>query len=377
MASLLPLNQARWKVPSVPRRYLVILVTISVILFLVFQHHSTFSHLREDHWGIKAKPTRPLFAPGTVKPSGSQYSQTLVLPRLRSENIDWIARELPNIQTAIYTVDDEGAPLRPPSNKGHEAMVYLTYIIDNYDKLSDTSIFVHSHRRAWHNNDLLDGDMVKMVRRLSNERVAREGYFNLRCHPHPGCPNWISLNVTKEDINKKEEVVFPTIWDELYPGQPMPDVLAQPCCGQFAASRARLQSIPLSQWNHFRDWLLKTDLRDALSGRIFEYTWQYMLTGHSSLCVPMNECYCDGYGVCFGSAQKCAAWFDLREDKRKLDVEMHEAREKGQATDKLDHRITDAEREMRRRTEEALTCGDDPRCRAEEMGRPWKEGDGF
>lgn len=62
-------------------------------------------------------------------------------------------------------------------NKGHEVMAYLSYIIDHYNNLSDVNIFLHSHRYAWHNNDLLGGDAVQMVKRLSAERVQREGFM--------------------------------------------------------------------------------------------------------------------------------------------------------------------------------------------------------
>jgi len=57
----------------------------------------------------------------------------------------------------------------------------LSYIIDNYERLSDVNIFMHSHRYSWHNDELLDHDAVQMVQRLSAERVQREGYLNMRC----------------------------------------------------------------------------------------------------------------------------------------------------------------------------------------------------
>lgn len=136
---------------------------------------------------------------GTTKPVGSRYSKTVVIPKLESEDTNWIQEELgdllhPNgaLQTALYTVDNyTPGELHPPKNKGHEVMVYLTYMIDHYEDLPDVSIFMHSHRYAWHNNDLLDQDAAQMIRYLSAERVTREGYMNLRCHWDPGCPSWL------------------------------------------------------------------------------------------------------------------------------------------------------------------------------------------
>lgn len=109
----------------------------------------------KDHKASYANPN-PLFVPGTTKSPGSEYTRALVIPRLASENTSWIQEELgdilyPNgpLQTAIYVVDDSHAELHPPKNKGHEVMVYLSYIIDHYDNLPDVAMFMHSHRYAW------------------------------------------------------------------------------------------------------------------------------------------------------------------------------------------------------------------------------------
>lgn len=37
-----------------------------------------------------------------------------------------------------------------PANKGNEAMAYLTYIIQNYDNLPESMVFIHSHETSWH-----------------------------------------------------------------------------------------------------------------------------------------------------------------------------------------------------------------------------------
>ena len=248
-----------------------------------------------------------------------QTSLVLVLARQKSEDVSWVSRELSDVKKAIYTVDDETAALKIPANKGHESMAYLTYIVDNYDNLHDITVFVHSHQFAYHNNDLLGSDMAKMLRRLNLENVKGVGYFNLRCHHEPGCPNWLHTNATEENVNRKEEVVFAKIWQGLHPGTSMPPVLSAPCCSQFAASRDRLRSIPLSEWKRYRDWLIKVDMNDELSGRVWEYSWHYILTGQAELCPSMHDCYCTGFSVCFPSKQRFEAWFALHEGLTNLE----------------------------------------------------------
>jgi hypothetical protein len=323
-----------------------------------------------------------------------------VVPRLKKEDVSWIQKEVPDLQTAIYVVDDPKAPLHPPKNKGHEVMVYLTYIIDHYDDLPDIMLFMHSHRMAWHNEEPLDLDAVQLLRRLSSERVMREGFMNLRCNWGPGCPDWIHPSSTKEDPSKPEEQMTPRAWSELFPFEPLPEVLAQPCCAQFALSRDRVLSIPKSRYIYYRDWLLLTDLSDYISGRIWEYLWQVVFTGESVFCPLQSACYCDGYGVCFGGEEGWKAYHDLYYYIHGLSVELDAWKAKARAieaaitegrTEDLEKlevpqpgRDVELDQEIHEKIDllyntklEALERGKSPEQRAKEAGRPWKEGDGF
>ncbi|KZF24980.1 hypothetical protein L228DRAFT_59373 [Xylona heveae TC161] len=324
----------------------------------------------------------------------------LVIARTQEENVDWISEQLPDVQTAIYVADDPNAPLHPPQNKGHEVMVYLSYIIDHYDSLPDVSLFMHAHRWAWHNDDLLENDAAQMVKRLNARRVLREGYVNLRCHWYPGCPEWMHPGAVEEDAEKREQLVIAQSWAELFPSEPVPSVLAQPCCAQFALSRDRIHQLPLSKYIFYRDWVLQTPLSDSISGRIFEYVWQYLFTGQNIVCPDQRTCYCDGFGVCFGGNDQFEDWFRLRYDLRVTENELfnweakakaiEDARAEGRLDEasqlevpelgrdeQLRQQISALKDELESRRLQAIARGDDPRLRAEELGRPWKEGDGF
>lgn len=264
---------------------------------------------------------RSKFNPGSPYPPGTNYTKTIVVPKLKSEDISWMEEELSDIPKAVYGVDDRHASLRPPKNKGHEAMVYLSYIIDHYDMLPDISIFTHAHRWAWHNNDLLDKDSALVIRSLNPERVVREGYMNLRCQWYPGCPAWLKTHTPAEekDQSKEEEVLVQEAWRELWPGEKMPDFLAQACCSQFAVSRERIVAQPKGEYERLRDWLLRTKLRDSMSGRIFEYVWQWIWKGESAYCPSAEECYCDGFGVCFENSGEFEQCLKMRYQQREDD----------------------------------------------------------
>lgn len=427
-------------------------------------------------------PNTSPYAVGKMKPAGSNYTKCLVVARLRTENADWIDRDLADMQedgfftTAVYVVDQDprlestsrgrkGTTsqkktttakgknlLSVPANKGHEVMAYLTYILDNYDAgtLADVNIFMHAHRFAWHNDELLQRDSAEMVRRLSAERVTREGYMNLRCEWDPGCPAWLrpkqdaqgpsqhQTPISGEGREKKThhhtrdpavaaelaglidrpaqattdesvvEAVLAQNWPQLFPDLPLPEVLSQPCCAQFAVSRDRILAHPRRRYEELRAWLLATDLADYYSGRVFEYTWQVLFAGTAVHCPSMRACYCDGYGVCFGSAAAFERWFELRYKRNEMigklrswerQVEEFEflrafpkekyamlGWEKGAEAPKppdakkirwIEDSIDGMNAELERMVEQAKKLGDSARQRAVESGREWRDEDGL
>lgn len=265
---------------------------------------------------------------GMRKPPGSNYTQIMVVPRLKIDDISWIREELPDIDTAVYVANDPTADFHPPRNKGHEVMVYLTYIIDHYSDLPDTIIFMHAHRWTHHNIELLGYDSAEMIRRLSNDYVAREGYVNMRCRWYPGCPEWLHPKDARETLAKQEGVVLSQCWHELFPSKPLPEALGQGCCAQFALSKNRVLSIPLSRFIFYRDWMLRTPLSDYVSGRIWEYLWQYLFTGESIYCPSEHACHCQGFGVCFGGATEYEEFRELGRSKEAYEKELEEMRQR-------------------------------------------------
>ncbi|WEW60556.1 hypothetical protein PRK78_006043 [Emydomyces testavorans] len=209
----------------------------------------------------------------SVHPPSDNYTRTLVVAKLKAEDTSWVdrlAENDPGLATAVYVVDDPEADPFVIKNKGHELMPYLTYIIDNYANLRNITIFMHAHNETWHNEVVLHNSSAIMVRRLRSEHVLREGYMNLRCQHDPGCPDHIHPQVENggDDILAiPEAAVFGTAWKQLFPETPVPDVVAQPCCSQFAVSAERIRTIPLPRYVFWRDWVLRTPLPDWLTGR--------------------------------------------------------------------------------------------------------------
>ncbi|PSK51719.1 hypothetical protein B9Z65_2986 [Elsinoe australis] len=263
---------------------------------------------------------------------------------VKSSKVGWVDEELEDLlapngpfEKAIYVADDRTAPLHPIRNKGHEATIYLSYIIDNYDKLPDVSIFVHPDRWTWHNNELMDNDLAGMIRYLKPEKVVRDGYVNLRCHWIPGCPDWIHPHEgAKENMQKHEERAISERWKEIFPLDEMPQVLSQPCCAQFALSKDRIRAIPKQRYLYLRSWILRTPLEDYRSGRVFEYLWQYIFTGNGVVCPAMHVCYCEAYGICFDGEKQFDKWFELRYQKTEMESRIRKLQGKP-VKDETDH----------------------------------------
>jgi hypothetical protein len=333
-------------------------------------------------------------------PPGHNYTSVLVIAKTKEENIDWIDDELPDQPKAVYVADDPKAPLHPPKNKGHEVMIYLTWIIDNYDNLPDVAMFMHSHQLTWHNDDLLGNNAGILIQRLSRQRVWREGFVNMRCTWYPGCPDWMHPGETEENEFKKEEVLLAKSWSELFPLDEVPTVLAQPCCAQFALSRERIQAKPYAQYIWYRDWLFNTRLRDSMSGRIWEYVWQFVFTGESVYCPKEHICFCDQFGTCFGGEEEFNDFIVLKNELGDRERDLHEWEEKSKAREAAemdgDHKkleeleVPEFGKDMEFRNEidrlrpivdglkkDAEARGQDPRNRALEAGREWHEGDDF
>ncbi|KAG4025738.1 hypothetical protein MFRU_051g00030 [Monilinia fructicola] len=360
--------------------------------------------LYSTKWKMVEEIQKPIsFHPGIVKPFPTTYSKMLVIARTKDEDVDWVEekfRDDSSVQSTIYTADDATAEHHPPRNKGHEVMIYLSYIIENYNNLSDVSIFMHSHQLAWHNNELLDLDSAQMISRLSSERVVREGYMNLRCHWHPGCPDWMHPGTVEEDGNKQEQTIMARAWMELFPLEPVPNVLAQPCCAQFAVSKDRIRALPLARYIFYRDWLLRTGLSDFISGRVWEYIWQFVFSGQTTLCPKEHICYCDGYGICFGGEMEYQAYLDNQTEKDYLNIQIDEWNIRNEemenlindgkqeevetlekpdpaVKEKLEREVNEIQRWLEIAKEEAMQRGDVASNRAKEVGREWKDGDGF
>ncbi|MCJ1320017.1 hypothetical protein MMC15_005353 [Xylographa vitiligo] len=207
--------------------------------------------------------------------------KTIVMAKLSAENTSWVGDELPDWENVIYTVDDPTASLHLAVNKGREANAYLTYIIQHYDNLPSTVVFLHSHKdgwpEAWH-TDVKDYNNVISVQKLRLDSVQNNGYINLRCVPVPGCPDEIQPFRDPPEGHRASEHATEAAWKYMFGNVDVPKVIGVACCSQFAVSRKQVLSRPRADYERYLKWLMETPLDDAVSGRVLEYFW-HMIFG--------------------------------------------------------------------------------------------------
>ena len=195
---------------------------------------------------------------------------------------------------------DDGV-LHPPKNKGREAMAYLTFLIDHYDSLPTSMVSLHPHLQgwpqAWH-TDNENYDNVEAIRSLRLDYLQEQGYVNMRCIHAPGCPDEIQVN--RENADHPTDSGMLEAWPYMFGGNrsDIPAVIAQPCCSQFAVSKAQVLARDRKDYKRYRQWLLDTALDDDTAGRVFEYLWHVIFGKDAVHCPDLQQCWCEQFGRC-------------------------------------------------------------------------------
>ncbi|KAJ6007379.1 Protein of unknown function DUF3431 [Penicillium herquei] len=248
-----------------------------------------------------AIPTKSAIISPAATPRPNE--KELVIAAMRNSDMSWVDQNLPDWPKNIYRADvpPGEAEFTVPENKGNEAMVYLTYLIDRYDSLPDVMVFMHGGRYQWHNDNPLY-DSVISIKDLQLPFVRQSGYVNLRCAWAIGCPAELEparyLRERPDDVGHPTAMEFPNGFMELFPGEEVPEVVGVPCCSQFALSREVVRARGKEEYERMRKWLIESTLDAGISGRIFEYAWHIMFGKQSQFCLDMTECYCNTYGYC-------------------------------------------------------------------------------
>jgi hypothetical protein len=101
-----------------------------------------------------------------TKPSTVAKTKAVVASVTKDDETtaDWLVEFLPDWEAVVYVADrnisekasPNSSPITPhflPTNRGREAAVYLTYLIQHYNNLPDYMVFIHGKRYQSHNGE--------------------------------------------------------------------------------------------------------------------------------------------------------------------------------------------------------------------------------
>lgn len=326
----------------------------SILIFIIYinSHQSGAKIFTWNKVRYQTTSTTLPEARGVCPGLAGSSKPALIVARVAADGDNKWLHGLSNLYHAcVYTadapLDKHSIHLQVPSNRGHEAMAYLTFIIDNYDHIPLAgAVFVHGTRFSWHNDDP-QYDNVALLSSLNiSSALAPVGYHNLRCdwsastcpaseRPQGSLGTSFQAALVPWDDRAVSDAALPgaleTLFGEKY-GQRSrlgrDSTIRSQCCAQFVVSRKSIWQHSRDEYVALRQWLLDgisssgehsrnrkaAPLDDKIAGRILSYVWHILFiqkTGilsldinvdldwlNSQACPRADDCYCRLYGRC-------------------------------------------------------------------------------
>lgn len=181
------------------------------------------------------------------------------------KNVDWVYK-LENIANIfIYDKETPENQYNIPVNKGHEASVYLKYIIDNYESLPDFTFFTHDDEYCWHHS----GSIIDKYNEAVEEIKKGKLYYNIN-----------DANVLGSIISNKwykDILVWYNEFIEKYipiNGLPKKDwTIGYRGSAQFLVHKSLITKLPKKFYEDLYNWIITTNMPNEKTSRFMEWTW--------------------------------------------------------------------------------------------------------
>ncbi|KAF9884722.1 hypothetical protein FE257_001283 [Aspergillus nanangensis] len=325
-----------------------LLIFGSILFFIIYVNrpptpNKSFPWRRIGYESSSAPPPARGICPGldtTSKPA-------LIISHVAADgDPSWLDALEHRYHLCVYHVDRPVDPsstsLQVPANRGHEAMAYLTFLIDNYEEIPAAgAVFAHGSRFAWHNDHPVYDNAALLGRLDVDAAVEAAGYHNLRCDwsvsmclpgasPQGSLENSLHSVLEPWSARTASDKMLPHVLEMLFGttgagGVKLgrTDTVRAQCCAQFVVSRESLWRHSRAEYVALRQWLLDGRTargRDAMlrddrvAGRILSYVWHILFIGlgpdgeagggvnldrlNEQACPRADDCYCRLYGLC-------------------------------------------------------------------------------
>jgi hypothetical protein len=186
-------------------------------------------------------------------------NNTIVVVSRFKEDPDFLKKL--DFKTLIYEKENPLNKYNVEKNKGNEASVYLKYIIDHYDNLSEYTIFLHCHDISWHH----EGSIINII---NNNKNIHHTYTNLN--------NFLLGNM--EDLDKSNNdigIYFRTfIRPAVGPNLLYPNFTkGVKGSAQFIVHKNNILNHSKLFYQNIYEWLMETPIDNYWNGRFLEWTW--------------------------------------------------------------------------------------------------------
>ena len=184
-----------------------------------------------------------------------------------NKNVDFVYKinNNKNINVMIYDKENVNNPLNIPVNKGNEASVYLKYIIDYYDKLTDFTFFIHDEEYSWHHSG-------SIIDKFNEALTSNKMYYNINDNCH-----WNRTNLIDKDTYNGLLEWYNKYIEDYIPISKVPNnsdfIYGYLGSAQFLVHKDLIRNLPKEFYIKIYEWIITTDLPNALSGRYLEWTW--------------------------------------------------------------------------------------------------------
>lgn len=216
-------------------------------------------------WGVREKSVQ--FGNGSAF-DPRDAAAVIVMYR---KDVDSWAQTLKKMGMVVHVIDKEKR-----LNLGHEALAYLEFIIENYDRLPTHLVLLHDEEYSWHH----EGSLVDRLKDHVGKYVELETLNKYFWRPFPfttGYPKEVEYG-TKE-LAGIEEVFDTCLVNDSMRSLSLSDygdfTRGMGCCAQFIVHRHIIYQRSLQAYKCMRDWIIQNakDSKDKHPAVVLERAW--------------------------------------------------------------------------------------------------------
>jgi len=174
-----------------------------------------------------------------------------------------------NINVMIYDKETPSNKYNIPVNKGNEASVYLKYIIDYYDELTDFTFFIHDEEYAWHHSG-------SIIDKYKEAVASKKLFYNINDKCCWNIPHSIK-GYHGKDIYDNFMNWYNIFIESYIPISKVPNnidfIYGHNGSAQFLVHKDLIRLFPKEFYMNLYNWIINTELPNYISGRYLEWTW--------------------------------------------------------------------------------------------------------